>query len=228
MRKLLISILLILLIAMTILCIKNGINIGSLHVLGVSQIQEANEGLTKKISEAKSTNDNYANKLTEIKKVITDLGNARQKYLETINISTESEIREATQTKNYTIEYLWSQVGNHATQEGVKIKMDVVSGVDANTKNLNFTVSGNYLAITNFITSIENDSSLQFTIDEFSMKQNECTFVVRDVFIKSETTMTSQDTTNTTTETNTTTNTTANTLNNTNDTNSVNNTNTVE
>ena len=77
MRKLLISILLILLVVMTVLCIKNGINIGPLHVLGITQIQDANGELTRKIAEAKNTNDNYANKLTEIKELITDLGDAR-------------------------------------------------------------------------------------------------------------------------------------------------------
>lgn len=204
MRKLLISILLILLIVMTVLCIKNGITIGPLHVLGITQIQDANGELTKKIAEAKSTNDNYANKLTEIKNVIKDLGTARQEYLQTINVSTESEIREATQTKNYTIEYLWSQVGNHATQEGVTINFEIVSGVDENINNLQFTVSGNYLAITNFITALENDSTLQFTIDEFSMTKNQCTFVVRDVFIKKETTTSTQNTTNKTSQSTTT------------------------
>ena len=93
MRKLLISILLILLIVMTVLCIKNGINIGPLHVLGVTQIQDANGELTRKIAEAKNTNDNYANKLTEIKELITNLGETRNEYLQTINVSTESEIR---------------------------------------------------------------------------------------------------------------------------------------
>ena len=204
MRKLLISILLILLIVMTVLCIKNGITIGPLHVLGITQIQDANGELTKKIAEAKSTNDNYANKLTEIKNVIKDLGTARHEYLQTINVSTESEIREATQTKNYTIEYLWSQVGNHATQEGVTINFEIVSGVDENINNLQFTVSGNYLAITNFITALENDSTLQFTIDEFSMTKNQCTFVVRDVFIKKETTTSTQNTTNKTSQSTTT------------------------
>lgn len=226
MRRLLISILLILLIVMTVLCIKNGINIGPLHVLGVTQIQDANGELTRKIAEAKNTNDNYAGKLNEIKDLITDLGEARSKYLQTINVSTESEIREATQTKNYTIEYLWSQVGNHATKEGVNIRMDVVSGVDENTKNLNFTVSGNYLAITNFITDLENDSSLQFTIDEFAMTQNQCTFVVRDVFIKNERTMSSQrtNTSNTTSSGNSSG---TNNTNSTGNTNSVDNTNSV-
>lgn len=224
MRKLLISILLILLIVMTVLCVKNGINIGPLHVLGITQIQDANGELTRKIAEAKDTNDNYANKLTEIKDVITDLGTARQKYLQTINVSTESEIREATQTKNYTIEYLWSQVGNHATQEGVKIKFEVVSGVDENISNLEFTVTGNYLAITNFITELENDSTLQFTIDEFSMTQNQCTFVVRDVFIKKETTTSTEDETSQQSQETTT----SSSLDNTTATNNVANNNTVQ
>ena len=224
MRKLLISILLILLIVMTVLCVKNGINIGPLHVLGITQIQDANGELTRKIAEAKNTNDNYANKLTEIKDVITDLGTARQEYLQTINVSTESEIREATQTKNYTIEYLWSQVGNHATQEGVKIKFEVVSGVDENISNLEFTVTGNYLAITNFITELENDSTLQFTIDEFSMTQNQCTFVVRDVFIKKETTTSTEDETSQQSQETTT----SSSLDNTTATNNVANNNTVQ
>lgn len=224
MRKLLISILLILLIVMTVLCVKNGINIGPLHVLGITQIQDANGELTRKIAEAKNTNDNYANKLTEIKDIITDLGTARQEYLQTINVSTESEIQEATQTKNYTIEYLWSQVGNHATKEGVKIKFDVVSGVDENISNLEFTVSGNYLAITNFITELENDSTLQFTIDEFSMTQNQCTFVVRDVFIKKETTTSTKDETSQQSQETTT----SSSLDNTTATNNVANNNTVQ
>ena len=224
MRKLLISILLILLIVMTVLCIKNGINIGPLHVLGITQIQDANGELTKKIAEAKSTNDNYTNKLTEIKDVIADLGKARQEYLQTINVSTESDIREATQTKNYTIEYLWSQVGNHATQEGVIINFEIVSGVDENISNIKFTVTGNYLAITNFITELENDSTLQFTIDEFSMTQNQCTFVVRDVFIKKEKTTSTQNTTSKTSQTSNTTSS----SNNATATNSVANNNTVQ
>lgn len=222
MRKLLISILLILLIVMTVLCVKNGINIGPLHVLGVTQIQDANGELTRKIAEAKNTNDNYANKLTEIKDLITDLGEARSEYLQTINVSTESEIREATQTKNYTIEYLWSKVGNHATKEGVVIKMDVTSGSIANSeyRNLEFTVTGNYLAITNFITELENDSTLEFTIDNFSMTQNQCTFTVKDVKIQQE---------QTTVTTNAGNSSTTNTANNArNSTNEVQNTNTVE
>ena len=204
MRKLLISILLILLIIMAILCIKNGINIGPLHVLGVSQIQEANDNLTQKINEAKTANEDYESKLSQLQEDISQLTASKEECLSKINASTESQLQDATQTKNYTIEYLWSKVGNHATQNGVVIKMDVTSGAiaDSNYRNLNFTATGNYLSITNFITELENDSTLEFTIDNFSMTQNQCTFIVKDVKVLQEATTVSAGTTANTNTTN--------------------------
>lgn len=225
MRKVLISILFILIIVMVALCIKDGINIGPLQVLGVEGINNKNEELTQKINEAKTANENYTTMLNKLKQDIESLTKSKEECLSLINISTESQLQEATQTKNYTIEYLWSQVGNHATQEGVNIRMDVVSGVDENQRNLNFTVSGNYLAITNFITELENDSTLQFTIDGFSMTQNQCTFVVRDVFIRPERTTRSSSTTS---STNTTTDEDTNTTNEAEEGNENENQNTVE
>ena len=205
MRKLLISIVLILLIVMTALCIRNGINIGPLHVLGISQIQEANNRLNSTISEAQNANSNYENKLTQLKTEISDLISAKEECLQLINVSTESQLQEATQTKNYTIEYLWSQIGNHATREGVVIQIDVVSGtiVETDYRDLNFTVSGNYLAITNFITELENDDTLQFTIDDFSMTQNHATFTVKNVKIDSASTAASSQSSTSTSNTNT-------------------------
>jgi FtsZ-binding cell division protein ZapB len=202
MRKLLISILLVLLIVMAALCIKDGINIGPLQVLGVEGINNKNEELTQKINETKTANENYTTMLNKLKQDIESLTKSKEECLSLINISTESQLQEATQTKNYTIEYLWSRVGNHATQEGVTIRMDITSGTIY--RNLKFTVTGNYLAITNFITSLENDSTLEFTIDEFSMTQNECTFTVRNVKVQQENTSGSSSSTGTDTNTNTT------------------------
>ena len=200
MRKLLISILLVLLIVMAALCIKDGINIGPLQVLGVEGINNKNEELTQKINEAKTANENYTTMLNKLKQDIESLTKSKEECLSLINISTESQLQEATQTKNYTIEYLWSRVGNHATQEGVKIRMDITSGTIY--RNLKFTVTGNYLAITNFITSLENDSTLEFTIDDFSMTQNECTFTVKNVKVQQETTTSSSSSASNTTQTN--------------------------
>ena len=131
-----------------------------------------------------------------------------------ITVSTDSEIQSALQIRTYTIEYLWSQVGNHATKEGVVAKMDIGSSSlgDAAYKNLNFTITGSYLGITNFISDLENDSKLQFTIDDFDMKSQQATFVVKDVKILKENTTSTSSSTKTTNSTNS--NTMANTTSN--------------
>ncbi len=208
MRKLLISILLILIIIMTALFIKNGISIGPLEVYGVSKIGNLNDELTKKIEQANSINDSYASNLTKLKQDISSLIRTKEECLNKINLSTESQLQNATQTKNYTIEYLWSRIGNHATKEGVIIQFDVVSGTVESYKTLKFRVTGNYLSITNFITSLENDSTLEFTIDNFEMTKSEATFTVKDVKVKQEVTTTQVPTNNSSTSSNTNTNTT--------------------
>ena len=136
------------------------------------------------------TDDNYTSALSKLKTDISNLTKAKKDYLDLVTISTESEIKQATQTKNYTIEYLWSRVGNHATSEGVNLKMEVGSSTlnDSSYKNLNFTATGEFLALVQFIYSLENDANLDFTIDKFDMTANKCTFTVADVKIQQENT----------------------------------------
>ena len=128
---------------------------------------------------------------------VQSLAKAKKEYLDLVTVSTDSEIQNALQTKNYTIEYLWSRVGNHATKEGVVVKMEVVSSSigSAEYNNLNFTATGTYLALTNFIYDLENDSNLDFTIDSFQMTSKKCTFTVKNVkIIKEKTTSSSSNT----------------------------------
>ena len=73
MRKLLISLLLILVIIMTALCIKNGIGIGPFQVYGVSQIKELNDELNSNIEQANMANENYTSSLTKLKQDISSL-----------------------------------------------------------------------------------------------------------------------------------------------------------
>lgn len=229
MRKLLMSLLLILLIVLAGLSFTKGIKIGGLEVYGITALQDLNADLDKQIEEAKTVNERYTQNLSKLKKDISTLTEAKEECLNLINVSTDSQIKQATQTKNYTIEYLWSRLGNHATSEGVTINIDITAGTIAEYRTIRFTVAGNYLAITNFITSLENDPALEFTIDDFTMSQSVCNFTVKDVKIKQEKTSVSTQTNNVSeTENNTTKETTSNTTNdvtentntNTNETNS--------
>ena len=234
MKKILISILIILLLALCCIAIINGITIGDIQILGISQIKEANSALDSKISEATVlASTDYKNILDTINTDIKKLQEEKKNYDDMVTISTDEEVKIANQYQKYEIEYLWTIIGNHATKEGVVIKMDIASGNGTNVYNLNFTVNGSYIGTTEFISDIENDSALGFKIENFSMKPGassdslETTFTCKDITIKdinkstTKNTTTNNKTTEDDTEQSNTTNTT-NTSNTTNTTNTVN------
>ena len=150
-------------------------------------------------------------------------------------VSTEGDVQAANQIERYEVETLWVKLGNYATSEGAIMRMDIVKGSEnaEDTYNLKFTVNGSYISITDFISDIENDTTLGFKIEEFKMAPStsgqdlQATFVCKNIAIK-DVSQTSdpniglpEDKNNTTNTTNTT-----NSTNTTNDTNTTNTTNT--
>ena len=220
MRKVLLSILTVLLVVMTALIMKNGIKIGSLQVLGFQGLADESQKLTEKIDEANQKEDSYKSTLSALESDSKSLAQAKKDYLDLVSVSSASDIQQALQTKTYTIEYLWSRVGNHATSEGVTVTMNVVSSsAGTGYRDLEFTANGKYLAISNFIYDLENDTNLEFTIDDFDMKSGVATFKVKGVRIIQENSTatvggssktTKNSTSNTTQDSNNTTNSTTN------------------
>ena len=188
MKNILLTILTILITIIMVIVMKSGIDIGSLHILGFQGIADENQNLLDVIEQSKQKNNEYTSKLQTINSDSEKLATAKKEYFDLVQVSTTSEIQEAMQIKSYRVEYLWSRVGNHATKEGVKVKMEIASSSmgDSAYKDLKFTVNGNYLAITNFIYDLENDESLDFTIDGFDMKSDVASFTVKDVKIIQE------------------------------------------
>lgn len=220
MRKLLLIILIILLCVLGYFAIFNGISIGNFQILSVSQIKDKNDKLDEEISQIETEKETtFPNKTSELGRETDNMMDAKKKYLDAVSVSTESELKAASQQETYLIEFLWTRMGNHATQEGVKAKFEIVAGDtgESDVHNINFTITGHYIAIINFISAIENDSKLGFRIENFKMVPGgddlTATFTARNIRIKDEqttTTTTSTQTTNTTTTntTNTITNTT--------------------
>jgi len=225
MKKLLITAIIILLIILTGITMIKGINVGKLSVLGIKDIKKEDEQLNTTIQQAtKLASTDYQKKINDLNDQIKKLENEKQEYEEMVNVSTESQTQTANQfLGGYKIEYLYVKIGTHAKTEGVEMKMDV-SRSSSGTEDLNFTVTGAYARIAEFITDIEDDSSLGFKIEEFKMLADsssdtstlQATFVCKDVKIEgvssttSTTTQTETTSQNNNTVDNTTTNTTAN------------------
>ncbi len=240
MKKLLILILITLLLILTMFIGIKGVTIGKIEILGIQGIQAKNSELDSKIQDAaKLVEKTYAQTISEVNSNAKKLKEEKQNYQDMTAISSDGETQAVNQIEKYEIETLWVKLGNHATSEGVVMKMDVTSGSSGaqGSYNLNFTVTGGYVQIEDFISSIENDSTLGFKIEEFKMAPSgndlQATFVCKDIPIKqvSSTTTVTQNTTtdgkntaNTNTAgNNTTDNNTANAANNTNTTNNTTN-----
>lgn len=196
MKKILIGILIILLVVMAYFAIFRGISIGNFEILSLKQIESKNDNLTQEIASTEALmHRDYSAKTEELEKSVSDLLAAKEEYKDLENVSTQGEIKKATRQETYKIEYLWARIGSHATGEGVILKLDILSGEtgEEDVKNLSFTVSGNYIAIVNFIMAIEDDSQLAFRIENFkilpgsSTDGRQATFIVRNVRIKQET-----------------------------------------
>lgn len=239
MKKILIGILTILLIVMAYLAIFNGISIGNFEILSVGQIQEENDNLTQEIAQTETLMySTYETQTEQLQKSVSSLLTAKSEYLDLANVSTEDELSQASKEEMYKIEYLWTRIGSHATAEGVILKLDVQTGDtgENDVKNLSFTVTGNYIAIINFVTAVEDDDELGFRIENFKIlpgtdeNGRQATFMVRNVRIEQENTTaqvtdesantnnTTNNTQNTNTNDATTNNVTADTMNETNTT----------
>lgn len=232
MKKILLIILIILLTVGVYFAIGKGISIGNIHVLSMTQISDQNTKLNTKIEEANQLIDlEYPKKMSNLKAASSEMMQAKDEYLKLTNISTDEQILKATRSESYSIEFLWATIGNHATAEGVNLKFEILSN-DTGTQgvyNLGFTVDGNYVAIINFISAIENDSKLNFRVQNFKLVPYQqpvlrATFTVKNIGIEGNNSAQAVTTTQTNAEENTQTNnqTDTNTTTNTNTTNTEN------
>ena len=231
MKKILISLLIVLLLILNCIAIAKGINLLGLEILGIGQIKEKNDNLDNVIAEATTiASTDYPKALSEMEVNLKKLEEEKKNYEDMVTISTDDQVQLANQYQKYEVEYLWTIIGNHATKEGVVIKIDIVSASGDSNYNLNFTVTGSYIGITEFISDIENDSALGFKIENFSMKPGasthdlQTTFTCKDITIKDidkstiKSTKTEEKTDNENTNDNTNTTSTTNTTNTTNST----------
>lgn len=228
MKKLLISILIALLLILSIFIAINGLNVGKIEVLGIRGINQKNSELDQKIQQATqlSTID-YQKAVDEVEENSKKLTEEKKNYEDMALLNTDSEGQATAQLQKYEVEALWVKLGNHATSEGATMKMDIVRGssTSENMYDLNFTVNGSYISIIDFISDIENDSTLGFKIENFHMSGSgdslQATFVCKEISIidvnesQVDTGTNNNNTTNSTNNTNST-NTTSNSATNTN------------
>lgn len=230
MKKILICILIILLVVLSIFIVLNGAKLGSLEILEINDIKEKNNQLDSKIEQAtRLATTEYKKTLQTLNDDATTLESRRTEYEQMATMIDENNTQIANQFEKYNYEKLLVDLGNHATSEGADLKIEVIGNgtpiklSDTETIYLydaNFTVSGSYVSIVSFVSSIENDDELGFRIESFKLKPGsstsnlQATFTCRNIPMAEQlpnnttTPTTNEDTTTTNTNTNTNTTTT--------------------
>ena len=230
MKKLLISIVIILVLILSCLTMFKGLHIGNLSIFGFKEIKDESQKLDLKLKEATSlASVQYLEKLEDLDEELKDMKSEKQKYEDMIATASESEVKTVVEEQIYTIDKLWTKIGSLATDEGLSATFDlsatsrnpiVQSGVDSDYKyyDIKFSLEGGYANISLYISDIENDSQLGVRIEDFKMEPVgdgttvKATFVCKDIAIRGISVVTpSNDETDGNT-TNTTGNTTDNTI----------------
>lgn len=256
MRKIVILLVCVILTCLAYQTVASGFNLGTVFSIpGYEKVAQSSKEIDSLIEELTDINDvkfaQSKNSLTTALKKYKDTKEEYESLADTIEANAEDDGPTMSLVDTYDIDFLWTTIGNYGTEEGISLKFNVVKSVGSffstssyTMCDLKFTVSGNYIPITDFIYDLEDDNKLGFEISDFSIKKGgdnlQATFTVKNVPINNRnlleiTTMVSPDMSvdaygnpissgNTSTNTNTTT-TSANT--NTVNTNTTSNTNTI-
>lgn len=172
MKKILILFLGIILTISLVIVLVKGVTVGNLKILSIRQIMDESEKLDDKIEKASTlSNIDYPNSISKLNDSNKNLIVKKEDYADLVSLSSEEDIESATEIETYDIDFLWTKIGRHATGDGLSLGIEVVNSFEGYTDkyNLNFTCQGPYISVSEFIRDIENDSSLSFKIENFSL-----------------------------------------------------------
>ena len=145
------------------------INLGKLKIETDSYttlIAKANK-LSKETNELNVANTStYIEELNDLKKAQNNFNESKRQYDEAAAQASVEEIRAVNQTKEYLLDYLWMKIGTYANDNDVKVLIDH----KPDEAKIDFDVSGQYIAVINFIYDLENDDDLGFNVDNIVMQ----------------------------------------------------------
>ena len=170
MRKFLISILIILLMILACFLILNDIPIGNWKNKNIDDIKQLNANLDEQIEIAKELkNQQYPTSIENLQTSIDALKTTKERYQSKVSYITDNVELGVVEIKEYKIERLWVTLGNYAKENGVDIQMDLLDTTTQDVYDLNITLIGGYIGITDFIYDIEKDDTLGFKILNFKI-----------------------------------------------------------
>ena len=152
------------------------------------------------ISQLVNINDiQFENSKKSLTSAIKNYKNTKEEY-EALAESVKTNDEEAVDISlvdTYDVDFLWTAIGNYGTEEGISLKFNITKSTSSlidtvayTICDLKFTVSGDYIPITDFIYDLEDDNKLGFEISDFALVKGgdnlQATFTVKNVPINNK------------------------------------------
>lgn len=169
MKKILISVIIVLLLILSSFALAKGI--GFLKIKSINDIKTASSKLDGDFNEANElSNKTYPEEVEGLEEAIKKLKISKQEF-ENKNLYNNEKVSLGTvEVKTYKIHYLWTILGNYRKDKGVQsLNLDLKSTGAQDVYDLEFTLLGSYTSITDFLYDIENDEELNFDIKNFTI-----------------------------------------------------------
>jgi hypothetical protein len=199
MRKIILAIILIISCVICFGVICYGFEIGPVKVNGYSTVASLSAKKTELLAKLNEKNVTEFNaKKDNLQKVVDDYNTKKAEYDRLVQEGKIDNNSIHNTLDLYEIDYLWTKIGNYATKEDVELQIDLTKSATSTSISteyimcdLTFNVTGEYIAITDFLFDLEGDDSLRFEINDFVMQKGgqnlQATFVVKNVPIDSKT-----------------------------------------
>ena len=175
MRKLVLYLVTILLLALAALLVLRGVILGPIIINSFKEISDANNELDELIDEAVEQKEvKYIEALNQQQTAYKTLMSEKASYQQLLDLGVDENGIPLSKIQEYEIEKIWITLGNYAEKQGVDLRMDItVSNSVAKTYDLNFTVVGEYIQIADFLYDIQRDNTLVFKIENFKLVSSE-------------------------------------------------------
>lgn len=172
MKKILISVLIILLLILSYFSLAKGITF--LKIKSINNVKTASDKLENDFNEANElSNKTYPTEVEGLENAIKQLKIAKQEYENKSLYSTDENSIGTMEIKTYKIHYLWTILGNYKEDRDLEsLTLDLKSTSNKDVYDLEFTLVGTYTNITDYLYDIENDEELNFEIKNFDLSSS--------------------------------------------------------
>lgn len=158
----------------------------SFNLFGLKFSTSSYAGISEKVSQlntkigelnSKNTTD-YKLELTKKQAAVNNFETSKAAYEELASNASVEDIKEANKREEYFLDYLWMKIGTYANNSDIKVLINP----NYDTAVIDFEISGQYIAVINFIYDLENDKDLAFNIDNLVMQGGSSAAVTKASF----------------------------------------------